>query len=177
MSRCPRIFPINFKLEWSLLLVVQSLSHVQLFATPRTAAFQALLSFTISRSLLKLMSIVLVMVSNHLILYHPTSPFAFSLSQNQSFPMNWLFTSIDQSVGALASVLLKNIQGLISFRIDWFNLPSNSHESSPAPQFESIYSLALSLLYGPTLTSVHDYWKNHSFDYIELCQQRDVSAF
>ena len=91
--------------------------------------------------------------------------------------MNWLFTSIDQSVRALASVLLKNIQGLMSFRIDWFDLPSNSHESSPAPQFASIYSLALSLLYGPTLTSVHDYWKNHGFNYIVLCQQRDISAF
>ena len=78
--------------------------------------------------------------------------------------MNWLFTSIDQGVGALASVFLKNIQGLISFRIDWFNLPWNSHMSSPAPQFESIYSLALSLLNGPTLTSSCDYY---SFDYTD----------
>ena len=48
----------------------------------------------------------------------------------------------------------------------------NSQESSPAPQFEIITSLALSLLYGPTLTSVHDYWKEHSFDYMwELHEQ------
>ena len=48
---------------------------------------------------------------------------------------------------------------------------------SPAPQFESIISLVLSLLYGPTFTSVHDYWKNHSFDYMDLCRQSDVSLF
>ena len=46
----------------------------------------------------------------------------------------------------------------------------------PTTQFESI-SLVLSLLYSPTLTSLHDYWKNHSFDYMDLCQQSDVSAF
>ena len=55
----------------SLLVVVQSLSHVQLFATTWTAAHQASLSFTISQSLLKLMSVELVMLSNHLILCHP----------------------------------------------------------------------------------------------------------
>ena len=58
----------------------------------------------------------------------------------------------------------------------WRNLVG-SQESSLAPQFESISSSALSLLYGPTLTSVHDYWKNHSFDYMDLCCQSDVSAF
>ena len=55
--------------------------------------------------------------------------------------------------------------GLISFSIDWFDLLAvqETLESSSAPQFESISSSELSLLYGPTLTSVHDYWKNHSF--------------
>ena len=48
--------------------------------------------------------------------------------------------------------------------------------SSLAPQFKSINSLALSLHYGPTLTSVHDYWKNHSFDYMDLCRQSAVSV-
>ena len=52
----------------------------------------------------------------------------------------------------------------------------DSQESS-TPQFKIINSLALSLLYGPTLKSIHDYWKNHSFDYSDLCQQSDVSAF
>ena len=68
---------------------------------------------------------------------------------------------------------------MISFRIDWFDLLAvqGTLESSPTPQFKSINSLALSLLYGPTLTSIHDYWKNHRFDYTDLCQQSDVSAF
>ena len=70
--------------------------------------------------------------------------------------------------------------GLIFFRIDWFYLFAilgTLKSLLPAPQFKSANSLALSLLYGPTLTSVHDYWKNHSFDYRNLCQQSDVSAF
>ena len=50
-------------------------------------------------------------------------------------------------------------------------------ESSPAPQFESINSLALSLLYGPDLTSIHDYWKKHSSDYTDVCEQSGVSTF
>ena len=57
--------------------------------------------------------------------------------------------------------------GLISFRIDWFDLLAvqrTLQESSPAPQFEGINSLVLSPLCGPTLTSTHDYWKNHSCD-------------
>ena len=55
--------------------------------------------------------------------------------------------------------------------------PSDSQESSPASQLESINSSPLSLLYGPTLTSVHDSWKKHSFDYMDLYQQTGVSAF
>ena len=65
--------------------------------------------------------------------------------------------------------------GLISFRIDWIFFfpcrPRNSQESSPRPQFKSINSLVLSFLYGPTLTPRHDYWKNHSFNQIDLCWQ------
>ena len=85
----------------------------------------------------------------------------------QSFPASgsfgmWLFTSGGQSFRA--SVLAMNIQ-------DWFPLgliglisccPRDSQESSPALQFKSISSWELSLLYGPTLTPIHDYWKNHS---------------
>ena len=68
--------------------------------------------------------------------------------------------------------------GLIFF--DWLVWspcsPRDSQESFSALWFESINSLALSFLYGPTITSVHDYWKNHSFDYIDLSWQSDVSA-
>ena len=70
--------------------------------------------------------------------------------------------------------------GMISFRIDWFDLlvvrGTDSQESSPA-QLKNINSLVLSLLYGPTPTSIHDYWKNHRFDYMDLCWQSDVSDF
>ena len=96
-----------------------------------------------------------------------------SLPASVSFRMSWIFASGCQSFGVLASasVLSMNVQG-------WFPLgltglisfyPRDSQESSPAPQFESINSSMLSLLYGPVLTSVHDYWKNYSLDYAELC--------
>ena len=64
--------------------------------------------------------------------------------------------------------------------IDWFDflaVQGNLQESSPTLQFKSISSSVLSFLYGPTLTSVHDYWKNHSFDSTDLGQQSDVFAF
>ena len=67
--------------------------------------------------------------------------------------------------------------GLISFRIKWFDLlccPRDSQESSLTQQFKIIISLVLSLLYGPTLTSIQDYWENHIFDHTSLCQQSDV---
>ena len=93
------------------------LSHVWLFATPWPAGHQASLSFTISQSLLKLMSIELVMPSNHLILCHPFSSWPQSFPASGSFPVSWLFVLGDQSVGASASasVLPMNIQG-------WFPL-------------------------------------------------------
>ena len=60
----------------------------------------------------------------------------------------------------------------------WFPCcPRDSQASAPAPQFESINSLPLSFLYGPTHTSLHDYWKNDIFDYMDLCGQSHTSAF
>ena len=69
--------------------------------------------------------------------------------------------------------------GLISFRIwlIWSCSPRDCQESSPAPQFKSINLWALSFSYGPTLTSLYDYWKTYSFDSTDLCWQSDVSAF
>ena len=66
---------------------------------------------------------------------------------------------------------------LISFRIDWFDLPAvrGTLKSSPTPQLKSINSSAFSLLYGPALTFIHDSWKNHNFDYTDLCMQSNVS--
>ena len=105
----------------------------------------------------------------------PFSSCLQSFPASWSFPMNWLFIRGSQSIGALASVLPMNI----SFRINWFDLlaAQGTLKSFSTSQFKSIKSLALSLLYGPTLTPIHDYWKNHSFDYMDLCQQSDVSAF
>ena len=88
--------------------------------------------------------------------------------------MSQLFASCGLSIGTSAISL--EYSRLISFRIDWFDLLRDSQESCPAPQFESIISSVPKLLYGPTLTSVHDYWKNYSFNYMDLCQQSDVSA-
>ena len=80
--------------------------------------------------------------------------------------MSHFFASGGQSFTASASTSVLPMKiGLISFRTDWFDLAvQGTLESSLAPQFESINSSLLSLLYGPTVTSVHDYWKNHSFN-------------
>ena len=65
--------------------------------------------------------------------------------------------------------------GLISLRMDWFDLLAV--QGTLKKQFESICSSVLRLLYDPNLTSVHDYWENHSCDYMDLHWQSDVSAF
>ena len=98
-------------------VVVQSLSHVALFATPWTAASQASLSFTVSWNLLKLISIDSMMPSNHLILYCPLLLLSSVFTASGSFLMNQLLASGGQSTGvsASASVLPMNIQ-------DWFPL-------------------------------------------------------
>ena len=136
-------------------------------------------SFTISQSLLRFMSVELVMLSNHLILCCPLLLLPSIFPIIRVFSNESLFASGSQNIGASASVFLMNIQnwfplgltGLISLESKGLS------ESSPAPQFESINSSAFCFLYGPTLTSVLDDWKNHSFDYMELCQQSNVSAF
>ena len=146
---------------------VQSLSCVRLFATPWTAACQASLSITNSRSLLKLVSIESVMPSNHLILCHPLllpsnfpsiRVFSHELALCIKWPKYWSFSfSISPS---------NEYSGPISFRMDWLDLLAvqGTLKSFPTPQFKSIISSVLSFLYSPTLTSIHNYWKNYSFD-------------
>ena len=89
-----------------------------------------------------------------------------------SFPMSQLFTLGGQIIAASASasVLPMSIQDWFPFGLTGLIslLSKGSQESSPLSQFESISSLAFSFLHGPILTSVHDYWKNHSFDYTDL---------
>ena len=128
------------------------------------------------------LSIKSVMPPHHLILCYPlllqTSIFPnIRVFSNESvlrirWPKDWSFSfSISPS---------KEYSGLISFRMDWLDLlavQGESRESSPTSQFKSISSSALSFLYGPTLTFTYDYWKNHSFDYKDLCGKSDVSAF
>ena len=104
-----------------------------------------------------------------------------SFSASGSFQRSQLFTSGGQSIGvsALASLLPMNIQ-------DWFPLGWTGWISLECKGLSRVFSnttvqkhnsLALSFLYSPTLTSIHDHWKNHSFDYTDLCQQSNVSAF
>ena len=119
------------------------------------------------------------MPSNHLILCHPLflPPSIFrsiGVFSNESvicisWPKYWSCSfSISSS---------NEYSGLISFRMEaGFPCSSrDSQESTPTPQFKSINSLAHSFLYTPTLTSIHDYWKNHSFDKTDLCQQSRMS--
>ena len=144
--------------------------------TPWTTVHQASLSITNSPSLLRLMSIESAMPSNHLILCHPPllplSIFpSIRVFSNESilhigWPKDWNFSfSISPC---------NEYSGLISFRLtSLISLQSKglSQESSPAAQFKRIISSsALSCLYGPALTPTHDYWKNHSFGYMGLCQ-------
>ena len=142
-------------------VVVQSLSHVRSFATPWTAAHQASLSLTISQSLLKLMSIKSVMPSSHLIrccpfLLLPSVFPSIMVFSNESVlhirgPKYWSFS--------LSISPFSEYSGLISFRIDWFDLlavQQTLKESSSTPQFKSTNSPALSFLYGLTLTFIHE---------------------
>ena len=146
---------------------VQSLSCVQLFATPWTATRQASLSITNSQSLPKLMSIESVMPT----ISSSAAPFSFclrSFPESGSFPMSQFFASGGQNIGvsASASVLPLNIQ-------DWFLLGWTGCISLQSKGLSRVFSnttvqkhqfLSAQLFYGPTLTSIHDHWKNHSFD-------------
>ena len=162
---------VGSQVPWKLLIQfssVQLLSRVQLFAIPWTAAHQASLSITSSQSLLKLMSVELVIPSNHLILCCPLLllPSIFPsirVFSNESvlrirWPKYWSFSF---SISPFNEYL-----GLISFRIDWLDLLAvqRTFKSPPTPQFKSINSLVLSFLYSPTPTSIHDHWKNPSLD-------------
>ena len=153
----------------SSLSSVQLLSPVWLHVTQWTAAHQASLSITNSWSLLKIMSIESVMPSNHLSLCHPLLllPSIFSdfmvFSNESVLRIRWQkFWSFSFSISPS-----NEYSRLISFRMDWFDLllvQGSCQESSPALQFKSINSSALSFFYSPTLTFLHDYWKNHSLD-------------
>ena len=148
---------------------LKSLSHVRMFVTPWTVAHQASLSFTIFWSLLTLMSIEAVMPSYHLIPCHPLIflPSIFPsirVFSNESvvhirWPKYWSFSfSISAS---------SEYSGLISLRIDWFDHFAVQRTLKSLLQHHSSKASILwcsACFFGPTLTSIHDYWKNHSFD-------------
>ena len=129
----------------------------------------------------KLMSIESMMPSNHLILCHPLLPLpsifpSIRVFSNESvlglrWPEFWIFSfSISPS---------NEHSGLISFRMDWLDLLAVQGTLKSLLQHHSSKTSisALSFLYSPILTSVHDYWKNHSLDWMDLCWQSNVSVF
>ena len=148
--------------------------------TPWIAACQTSLSFTISQSSLKLISVESVMPSNHLILccphfllpsmFHNIRVFSSESDLPIRWPEYWSFSfSINPS---------NDYSGLISFRIDWFDflaIQGTLRSFSSRIRKHQFFGAQPSLC--PALTSEHDYWKNHSFDYMDLCQQSDVSSF
>ena len=160
-------------------VVVQSLSCVWLFVTPWTAAHQASLSFTVSWNLLKFMSIEAMMLSNHLILCHPLLLLPLVFPRIRVFLVSYLFTQTGQSIGAWASVSA---------------LPMNIHSWFPLglTGWISLLSKGLWRVFSSTIVRRHQFfdaqpfllssshihtWKNHSFDYKDLCRQSGVTAF
>ena len=155
------------------MLLLFSRSVLSNSVTPWAAAHQASLSFTISQSLLKLMSIESVMPSK---ISSSVVPFSClqSFPASGSFLMSWLFVSGGQSIGisTSASDHPKNVQGSFPLGLtSQISLQSKgSQESSPTPQFKSINSSVLSILYGPTLTSLHDRKIEHVYNFNKHCQ-------
>ena len=146
----------------NLLLFNLSVMYNSLWPHGLHAGHQTSLSFTISLSLLKLMSIELVMSSSHLIFCCPLlllpsifpsiRVFSSELALRIRWPKNCSFS--------FSSSPSNEYSGLISYRTDCFDLAiQGTLKSLLQHQLESVNSLALSLLYGPTLTSIHDYWK------------------
>ena len=162
-----QLCPGGLRTKTTQLSSVQSVSHVRLFATPWTAAYQASLSITNSWSLFKLMSIESVMLSNYLILCCPLLlpsilPSIRVFSNESALRIRWpKYSSFSFNISPSSEH-----SGLISFRMNWLDLLAvqRTQEFSPTPQFKSINSSVLSFLYSPTLTSIHDHWKNHSLD-------------
>ena len=111
----------------------------------------------------------------------PFSSCPQSFPASGSFPVSQLFPSGGQNIGtsASATILPMNIQGWFPLGLSGLIYLQSKGLSrvSPAPQFESISSSALSLLHSPNFTAVQDHWKSHNFDYMQLCQQGDVSTF
>ena len=177
MNKLNLVLSVSFKIEFFKAFhfsshhfsLVQSLSHVWFFATPWTVAHQASLSITKSQSLLTLMSIELVMPCNHLILCRPLllPPSIFpsiKVFSNESvlrirWPKYWSFGfNINPS---------NDYSGLISFRMDWLDLLAVQGTLKSLHQYHSSRASILqhsAFFMVQLITSIHDYWKNHSLD-------------
>ena len=168
---------VSFSSFCMLALVVLSCLSVQFTSVtqscpticdPWTAAHQATLSITNSWSLLKLMSTKSVMPLTISFSVVPFSSCLQSFPASGSFPISQFFTSGGQSIGASASTPILPMYIQDWFLLGWTGLISLQFKglsrSSPTTQFKSINSLVFSFLYSPALISIHDYWKNHSFD-------------
>ena len=182
-SQCQMVglWSFHLQLPSTIVAFVQLLSYVQLFAIPWTVACYASLSFTVSWSLLNFMSIDSVMLSDHLILYHPlllclqTFPASESSSES-ALLIRWTkYWSFNFSISPSSEY-----PGLISFRTDWFDLLTVQgtlksllqHHNSEASIPRRSAFLVVQLLHLYMTTE-----KAHSFNYMGLCWQSDVSAF
>ena len=157
-----------------------SLSVMSDSATSWTAVFKAYLSITNSQSLLKLIH----WVDDAFQPSHPLSspsPPIFNLSEHQG-----LFKGVSSShkVTRVLEFQLQHQSFQCIFMTDflkewlvWFCSPRDSQESSPTPQFKNMNFSVFSCLYSPILTSIYNYWKNHRFDYMDICRESNVSAF
>ena len=167
---------IYFCLFLNIFAVVQSLSHVWFLVTPWTTAHQGPLSSTISQSLLKFLSVELVMLSNHLILCLPhLLPSIFP--SLRVFSNESVLCISGQGIGASvsAAVLPMNIQDWLPLGLTGLMFLKSkglsrlfSSDSKFTIQKHQFFGIQPS--YGPTLTSIHDYWKSHSYDCMGLCQ-------
>ena len=152
-----------------VVVVVQSVSHVWLFMTPWAAGCQASLTSPSPRTCSK--SCPLSQWC-HPTIFSSSIPFSSCLESfpaSGSFPISWLFAPSGQSIRASASGLSMTIQGWLPLGLIGL-ISLQSKEISRVfsnTTVQSINSLALSLLYGPILTSIHDYWKTHCFDYTD----------
>ena len=112
----------------------------------------------------------------------PPSPLALSLPQHHGL-FQWVSSSHQEAKVLKFQLHHQSFHWRfrVDFHWDWLVWspcsPRDYQDSSPALQFRSINSSVLNFLYDPTLTSIYDYWKSHTFDYMDLCQLSDISAF
>ena len=184
------VLPILFRIRKTMslastffpwIVVVQLPSHVWLFATPWTIAYQASLSLTISLTqsscpLSRWCHPATSSSSDALCSFWPQS-----FPASGTFPMSQLFTSSDYNTGvsASASILSRSTQGWFPWGLTGLIslLSKGLSGVFSSTQFEGIDSSVLCLLHGPALTTLRDNWEDHSLDYTDFCQQSHISAF